>query len=234
MKDESLHELRAVRPGSQSWLSLPTKSLSSLQSPLLLSLPGQLTLIGLDTYHPSLPKIQLKVKPLHPVQLKQKLKRNISKGKDVRSRGSFKDPAQAQGRVGNTRTTDENENTCLKVALQKRGWGRLAELGETYYEHLISDDNVNSTSTFTDVMPNCPNCLVQGINQIAEARQAFLGAFHKQGGVQGEYYTGEPLLEFLLSIQPPHQALVAHNYGVKVEPFFEVFSYRVFFLTGTP
>ena len=42
-----------------------------------------------------------------------------------------------------------------KVALQKRGWGRLAELGETYYEHLISDDNVNSTSTFTDIMPNC-------------------------------------------------------------------------------
>ena len=33
-----------------------------------------------------------------------------------------------------------------KVALQKRGWGRLAELGETYYEHLISDDNVLKTS----------------------------------------------------------------------------------------
>ena len=30
----------------------------------------------------------------------------------------------------------------MKVALQKRGWGRLAELGETYYEHLVSDDNV--------------------------------------------------------------------------------------------
>ena len=50
----------------------------------------------------------------------------------------------------------QNKNTCPKVALQKRGWGRLAELGETYYEHLISDDNVNSTSTFTDIMPNCP------------------------------------------------------------------------------
>ena len=34
----------------------------------------------------------------------------------------------------------------IKVALQKRGWGRLAELGETYYEHLISDDNVLKTS----------------------------------------------------------------------------------------
>ena len=112
--------------------------------------------------------------------------------------------------------------------MQKRGWGRLAELGETYYEHLISDDNVNSTSTFTDII--CPilqlfDYLAQGINQVAEARQAFLGAFHKQGGVQGEYYTGEPLPVFLLSIQPPHQALVGHNYGVKVEPFFEVVSY---------
>ena len=32
-----------------------------------------------------------------------------------------------------------------KVALQKRGWGRLAELGETYYEHLVSDDNVEKS-----------------------------------------------------------------------------------------
>ena len=30
-----------------------------------------------------------------------------------------------------------------RVSLQKRGWGRLADLGETFYEHQISDDKVS-------------------------------------------------------------------------------------------
>merc|ERR1711971_684463 len=73
-----------------------------------------------------------------------------------------------------------------KVALQKRGWGRLAELGETYYEYLVSDDNVSIKSL-------------------------------KHDKHFWELFTSKE--EFRASII---QALVAHNYGMKVEPFFEV------------
>ena len=67
---ESLDELRAVKPGSQSWLSLATKRLSSGESPLCPL--HQLTRVSIG-YHPSLPKIQLKINPFHPVQLKHRL-----------------------------------------------------------------------------------------------------------------------------------------------------------------
>ena len=32
--------------------------------------------------------------------------------------------------------------------------------------------------------------VLKGFNQIAEARQTFLGTFHKQGGVQDEHHSG--------------------------------------------
>ena len=38
-----------------------------------------------------------------------------------------------------------------KATLHKRGWGRLAELGETYYEHLVADDNVGSVPTLLQI-----------------------------------------------------------------------------------
>ena len=70
-----------------------------------------------------------------------------------------------------------------KATLHKRGWGRLAELGETYYEHLVADDNVGSVPTlFAD---RYGATISPGIDQIAETRQTFLGALHKQGRVQG-------------------------------------------------
>ena len=57
-------------------------------------------------------------------------------------------------------TQDQTEwEHLMKVALQKRGWGRLAELGETYYEHLVSDDNVanlhHSQPSWNYHMSNC-------------------------------------------------------------------------------
>ena len=32
--------------------------------------------------------------------------------------------------------------------------------------------------------------VLKGFNQIGEARQTFLGTFHKQGGVQDEHHSG--------------------------------------------
>ena len=55
-----------------------------------------------------------------------------------------------------------------KATLHKRGWGRLAELGETYYEHLVADDNVGSVPTsFSD---QNDVIISPGIDQIAETR----------------------------------------------------------------
>ena len=57
-----------------------------------------------------------------------------------------------------------------RVSLQKRGWGRLADLGETFYEHQISDDKV-MTSLWS--LP----CLL-GVNKVTEARQELLEIVH--------------------------------------------------------
>ena len=64
-----------------------------------------------------------------------------------------------------------------KATLHKRGWGRMAELGETYYEHLVADDNVGSAPT---LFSNRYGATISpGFDQIAETRQTFLGALHK-------------------------------------------------------
>ena len=72
---------------------------------------------------------------------KHRLNGNTSKGNNVKSRGSFKDPAQAEGKYLFQSISLIWPN-LIQVTLKKRGWGRLAELGETYYENLVEDDNV--------------------------------------------------------------------------------------------
>ena len=72
---------------------------------------------------------------------KHRLNGNTSKGNNVKSRGSFKDPAQAEGKYL-FKSISLIWPNLIQVTLKKRGWGRLAELGETYYENLVEDDNV--------------------------------------------------------------------------------------------
>ena len=42
------------------------------------------------------------------------------------------------------------------MTLKKRGWGRLAELGETYYENLVEDDNVGKLLLQNVYKYDCP------------------------------------------------------------------------------
>ena len=133
------------------WKTSPKASMSSERSHQVLSLdflrPQRgspvSTSLPLDKLKSiqALPRFNQKLTPWHPKLLKPTYKENISFWQKMSGPEELLKTLHKR-KVGLEREGLTEWAHLTKVALQKRGWGRLAQLGETYYEHLVSDDNV--------------------------------------------------------------------------------------------